>query len=186
MNMNIPGMQQPGPMGMNQMVQPNTVPMGPAQHGMHPQAQMQQPQQPQEKGDSISKVKGLVSQLRDSLSVALKTAGHTLLTNSLIDTSKSTEPPDQRFNKSIEEFYSICDQMELHLRTSIECIGQNVSSTRYMPIGVTTRTENVGVQDALTYPQYLLIVRSQVQYVKLISDMLTSVANKITNPDQQQ
>lgn len=179
-------MQQPGPMGMNPMVQPNQVPMGPAPHGMHPQAQMQQPQQSQEKGDSISKVKGLIGPLRDSLSVALKTAGHTLLTNSLIDTSKCTDAPDQRFNKSIEEFYSICDQIELHLRTSIECLGQNMSSVRYMPVGVSTRSENVGVPDTLTYPQYLMTVRAQVQYVKSIYDMLNNTAHAIIPAELQQ
>ncbi|XP_023246876.1 mediator of RNA polymerase II transcription subunit 29, partial [Copidosoma floridanum] len=176
--MNNP-MQQAGPMGMNQMVQPNPVLLHPVQPQM---------QQPQEKQDNISKVKLLMGPLRDSLALALKTAAQTLHQNSLVDTSKGIDPPDHRFNKNIEEFYSICDQIELHLRTSIECLGQNSSSNKYMPVSVIpSRTEMIGPgvpQDALTYPQYLMTVKSQVQYTKDIYNLLYNAARSITPSEQ--
>ncbi|KAL7293384.1 hypothetical protein TKK_0013150 [Trichogramma kaykai] len=184
--MNMP-MQQGVPMGMNPMVQGNPVPMpqGPPHPGMHP-GQPGPPgppmQQPQEKLDNISKVKGLIGPLRDSLSLALKSAAQTLHQNSLIDVSKSTEVPDQRFNKNLEEFYSICDQIELNLKTSIECLNQNSSSGRYMPVSVmSARNENMGVQDALNYSQYLATARSQVQYAKDIYNTLNNAAQSISN-----
>jgi mediator of RNA polymerase II transcription subunit 29 len=179
--MNIP-MQQAGPMGMNQMVQGNAVQLQNPQHAMHP---TQTPiQQSQEKVDNISKVKSLIGPLRDSLSVALKTAAQTLHQNSLVDTSKGIDPPDHRFNKNMEEFYSVCDQIELHLRTSIECLAQNSSSVRYMPVSVIPiRTENIGVQEALNYPQYLMTVRTQVQYIRDIYNTLYNAARAISSND---
>ncbi|KAJ8687430.1 hypothetical protein QAD02_023224 [Eretmocerus hayati] len=177
--MNIP-MQQPGPMGMNPMVQSNPVQMGPAQHGMHPN---QPPmQQPQEKLDNISKVKSLVGPLRDSLSLALKSAAQTLYQNNLIDTSKGADPQDYRFNKNIEEFFAICDQIELHLKTSIECINQHSMSTRYMPVNVNPlRIDNIPSPDALNYPQYLMTARSQVQYTRDVHNALSNAARSIAN-----
>ena len=178
---------QQAAMGMNQMVPANAgiqqlgTPHGTPQHpGMHP---AQTPiQQSQEKLDNISKVKSLIGPLRETLSVALKSAAHTLHQNSLIDTSKGIDPPDHRFNKNMEDFYSICDQIELHLRTSIECLNQNSSSVRYMPVSVIPiRTENIGVQDALNYPQYLMTVRTQVSYIRDVYNTLYNAARTISN-----
>ena len=186
--MNIP-IQQGGPMGINQMVPGNPVQMQPAPpHPMHqaqqPGPPMQQQQQQVEKMDNISKVKSLIGPLRDSLSIALKSAAQILHQNSMINTSKATDIPDQRFNKHLEEFYSVCDQIELHLRTSIECISQHSSSNRYMPVNVVPiRTENIGVQEALNYPQYLMTVRSQVQYIKDVCNMLNNQAQSISNTE---
>lgn len=178
--MNIPQIPQQGP-GMQPVLtqQPGT-----------PQAQQQMqsqvPQQhAQEKLDNISKVKSLIGQLRESLGVTLKTAAQTLHQNSLVDvgTLKGVDVPVQRFDKNMEEFYSICDQIELHLKTSIECLNQGASSQRYLHLTVTpTRTEPLPSQDGstLTYPQYLATVRTQVAYAKEIHDMLLAAAQNIT------
>lgn len=132
--MNIPTIQQPGPMGMQMVpgVMPPQQQQVVAQQVSQQQAQQQQHQQ--EKLDNISKVKTLIARLRESLAVALKTAAQTLHQNSLVDVgnSKNTDPPDHRFNKKMEEFYSICDQIELHLKTSIECVSQHSSAVRYI------------------------------------------------------
>lgn len=172
-------MQPTGPMGMNQMVPANQVQLASAQHAMHP---TQTPiQQSQEKLDNISKVKSLIGPLRDSLALALKSAAQTLHQNSLIDTSKGIDPPDQRCNKNMEEFYSICDQIELHLRTSIECLGQNSSANKYLQVTVLPlRNENIGVPDALTYPQYLTTVRTQVQHIRDIYNAVYNASRAIS------
>ncbi|KAL2728629.1 mediator of RNA polymerase II transcription subunit 29 isoform X2 [Vespula squamosa] len=189
--MNIPSIQQPGTMAVNQMTQPvnpqmpqNQQQAQQAQQQQAQQQQQQQQQQAQEKLDNISKVKSLVGPLRDSLAIALKTAAQTLHQNSLVDVGslKGIDQPDHRFNKNMEEFYSICDQIELHLKTSIECLSQNSSSVRYLPMSVIpTRTDTVGAQEgpALTYPQFLMTVRSQVAYAKEIHDTLVSAAHTI-------
>ncbi|XP_008545109.1 mediator of RNA polymerase II transcription subunit 29 [Microplitis demolitor] len=191
--MNISSMQQQGGMAMGQMPQPSNPQMAPnpqqAQQVQQQQAlqqqQQQQQQQTQEKLDNISKVKSLVGPLRESLAIALKTAANTLTQNSLVDvgSSKSTDS-DHRFNKNMEEFYSICDQIELHLKTSIECLSQNASSVRYFPMPVMpTRTEAIPAQEgpALTYPQFLMTVKAQVSFLREIHDALMTASNSLTS-----
>ncbi|XP_034952077.1 mediator of RNA polymerase II transcription subunit 29 [Chelonus insularis] len=184
--MNIPPIQQTGAMPMGQMTQPTNPQMAPnpqQQVQQQTSLQQQQQQQQQEKFDNISKVKSLIGPLRETLSIALKTAANTLTQNSLVDigSSKGTDSLDHRFNKNMEEFYSICDQIELHLKTSIECLSQNASSVRYLPMSVITRTETVSVQEgtALTYPQFLMTVKSQVAYAREIHDTLMTAAHTI-------
>ncbi|KAK9302433.1 hypothetical protein QLX08_005577 [Tetragonisca angustula] len=190
--MNIPPIQQPGTIGVGQMTQPVNpqLPQNPQQTQqpqVQQQQQQQQQQQTQEKLDNISKVKSLIGPLRDSLAIALKTAAHTLHQNSLVDVGSlkgGVDQPDHRFNKNMEEFYSICDQIELHLKTSIECLSQNSSSVRYLPVSVIpTRTDTVGTQEgpALTYPQFLMTVRAQVAYVREVHDTLVSASQSIAS-----
>lgn len=86
-----------------------------------------------------------------------------------------------RFDKNLEEFYSICDQIELHLRTSLECTIQKRGGDRYLQYDVEpTRTEHMAYQDnKFSYPHYLATVRAQVAYVKEIHDSLTATAQNI-------
>ncbi|XP_063233783.1 mediator of RNA polymerase II transcription subunit 29 [Bacillus rossius redtenbacheri] len=147
--------------------------------------QSQQMSQPPDKLDNISKIKSLVGPLRDTLAITLKSASQAIHQNSLIDvgSSKGVDIPTIRFDKHTEEFYSICDQIELHLKTSIECMNQGSSSQRYLPSAVVpTRTEPLPGQDqaTLTYPQYLGTVRSQVAYAKEVHDTLVAAAQNIT------
>lgn len=186
--MNIP-IQQPGNIGVGQMAQSVNpqLPQNqqqPQQQQVQQQQQQQQQQQTQEKLDNISKVKSLIGPLRDSLAIALKTAAHTLHQNSLVDVGslKGIDQPDHRFNKNMEEFYSICDQIELHLKTSIECLSQSSNSLRYLPMSIIpTRTDTVTTQEgpALAYPQFLMTVRAQVAYAREIHDTLISAAHTI-------
>ncbi|XP_014282369.1 mediator of RNA polymerase II transcription subunit 29 [Halyomorpha halys] len=146
---------------------------------------------PQAQENNISKVKSLIGPLRESLAATLKTAAQTLHQNSLVDVGslKNVPPVDvtpPRFDKSMEEFYSICDQIELHLKTSIECMNQNASSQRYLSLTVTpTRTEPIPNQElvSLTYPQYLSTVRTQVSFAKEMHGMLLAAAQNITTTE---
>ncbi|RZF48158.1 hypothetical protein LSTR_LSTR009847 [Laodelphax striatellus] len=181
--MNLPPISQAGPPIMQPIMQqqPGT-PQG--QQNMPGQPQMQQ-QPAQEKLDNISKVKSLVGQLRETLILTLKTAANTLVQNNLVDVGNMKQcMVAPRFDKVLEEFYSICDQMELHLKTAAECLNQGSSSQRYLPLMVNqTRLEPLPGQDGnqLTYPQYLATVRAQVMYAKEIHDMLLAAAQNIQN-----
>ncbi|KAG8229985.1 hypothetical protein J437_LFUL008563 [Ladona fulva] len=195
--MNIQGQQQ----------QPGT----PQQQAQPPQ-QQQIPQQ-QERLDNISKVKSLMPALKESLMAVFKTAAQTFHQNSLVDigSMKGVDVPLPRFDKNIEEFYSICDQIELHLKTSIACVSQGGSSQRYLPLPVAlTRTEasssvmtptppstqvpaaaggNQGSGDPsgggtttmLTYSQFLATVRAQVSYAREIHHALVAAAQNVTS-----
>lgn len=161
------GQQQPGPPS-NQQQQPGT-PGSQAQ-----QLQQQQQQQTQEKLDNISKVKSLLGPLKDHLAVALKSAAQLLHFNTMVDNG-STKGLDvvPRLDVTLEAFYSTCDQIELHLKTAIECLTQGASSQRYLPLNVLpTRTEPLPGQDGLLYPQYLATVRLQIQFAKQVHDTL--------------
>ncbi|KAG5887428.1 hypothetical protein JTB14_024627 [Gonioctena quinquepunctata] len=99
------------------------------------QQQIQQQQAQQQPLDNISKIKSLIGPLRESLSNTIKTAAQTLNQNSQVDAGiqKGVDVQIPRFDKNLEEFYSICDQIELHLKTSLKCLSQQESSNRYLP-----------------------------------------------------
>lgn len=101
-----------------------------------------------------------------------------------IDNSNQTPP---RFDKNLEEFYSICDQVELHLKTTIMCLQQNSTSQRYLPPTVmATRAEPIPPnENALSYPQYLSTIRQQIAHAKDIHDTLICAAQNIAPSDQQ-
>ncbi|XP_026279401.1 mediator of RNA polymerase II transcription subunit 29 [Frankliniella occidentalis] len=160
--------QQPG-QPSSQQSQPGT-PGSQAQ-----QLQQQQQQQTQEKLDNISKVKSLIGPLKDHLAVALKSAAHLLHYNTMVDngSSKGLDVVPPRLDVSLEAFYSTCDQIELHLKTAIECLNQGASSQRYLPLNVLpTRTEHQPGQEGLLYPQYLATVKAQIQFAKQMHDIL--------------
>ncbi|CAH0390171.1 unnamed protein product [Bemisia tabaci] len=177
--MNVPQMQQPGP-GM-----PPGMPQGPGPVPQAPSLMQSSVSQPpaQEKLDNISKVKVLVNQLRESINSVIKHSTSTLQHNIMMDMGiKTIDPPAGHFDKVLEDFYSLCDQTEIHLKTSIECLNQGNASNRYLPMMVaSTRTEPLPNQDAntLTYPQYLNTVKTQVAFTKDIHDILASAAQNI-------
>ncbi|RZC41488.1 Med29 domain containing protein [Asbolus verrucosus] len=98
---------------------------------------------------------------------------------------KGVDVPIPRFDKNLEEFYSICDQIELHLKTSIKCLSQAESSNRYLHIPVAaSRNENMAInENMLTYPQFLATASAQVSYAKEIHDTLVAAAQNISPSD---
>jgi len=177
-NMNVgPGMniQQPSP--QNQMVPP-------------PQMQQQQQQQQQLLNlDNISKVKNLLGPLRESLKVSdvlqledqhliihlpqnvFNSAAQVLNQNNQIDVGcKKDDSLSVRFDKHLEEFFAICDQIELNLVTAKKCMQQFNASQGYLPVPVVHRNESMANENSLTYNQYLDLVRSQITYAKEIHD----------------
>ncbi|XP_053615616.1 mediator of RNA polymerase II transcription subunit 29 isoform X1 [Plodia interpunctella] len=144
------------------------------------------PQQtPQDKLDNISKVKTLMGSLRESIPMTLKSAAQILHQNHNIDSNsqKSIDNPVPRFDKNLEEFFSLCDQMELHLRTAITCIQQAQSAAHYLPLNVIPSRLDTGPatqETPLSYPQYLNTVGLQIAYAKDIHDTLVAAAQNIS------
>lgn len=91
--------------------------------------------------------------------------------------SSNQQPP--RYDKHLEEFYSICDQIELHLKTSIQCMQQSAASQRYLPVKVAT-TGPLMDNSSIPYTQYLSTVRTQISYAKDIHDTLICAAQNIS------
>ncbi|MEQ2190791.1 Mediator of RNA polymerase II transcription subunit 29 [Xenoophorus captivus] len=91
-----------------------------SQAGLQQTASMQQQQQQQlsqqQDFDPVHRFKMLIPQLKESLQNLMKIAALNLAHNTSIDNGiKSSDTSVQRFDKSLEEFYGLCDQVELCL-----------------------------------------------------------------------
>ncbi|KAG5666716.1 hypothetical protein PVAND_014730 [Polypedilum vanderplanki] len=128
--------------------------------------------------DNISKVKSLLGPLKESLKNIFQSAAM-LLNQDTTGNVKNELPSNARFDKYLEEFYSICDQIELHLVTAKKCIQQANASQVYLPVPVVPRNENIAQENALTYTQYLELVKTQITYAKEIHDTLLMAAQNI-------
>uniref|UniRef100_A0A8U8BTZ1 Mediator of RNA polymerase II transcription subunit 29 n=1 Tax=Geospiza parvula TaxID=87175 RepID=A0A8U8BTZ1_GEOPR len=84
--------------------------------------------------DPVQRFRLLLPQLKESLQTLMKVAAQNLVQNSSIDNGqKSADGALQRFDKSLEEFYALCDQLELCLRLAHECLAQSFDSAKHAP-----------------------------------------------------
>ncbi|XP_028038928.1 mediator of RNA polymerase II transcription subunit 29 [Bombyx mandarina] len=184
MNMHVPMNQVAGaPNVAMQMPVPGPIMQQQSPQQMQPAPVPQQTQQ--DKMDNISKVKSLMGSLRESIPMTLKSAAQILHQNHNADsnTQKGMDNPVPRFEKNLEEFFSICDQMELHLRTATTCIQQAQSAAHYLPLSVIASRLDSGPttqETTLSYPQYLKTVGLQISYAKDIHDTLVAAAQNIS------
>ncbi|NP_001037105.1 mediator of RNA polymerase II transcription subunit 29 [Bombyx mori] len=187
MNMHVPMNQVAGaPNVAMQMPVPGPIMQQQSPQQMQPAPVPQQTQQ--DKMDNISKVKSLMGSLRESIPMTLKSAAQILHQNHNADsnTQKGMDNPVPRFEKNLEEFFSICDQMELHLRTATTCIQQAQSAAHYLPLSVIASRLDSGPttqETTLSYPQYLKTVGLQISYAKDIHDTLVAAAQNISPPE---
>uniref|UniRef100_A0A2K6CVJ6 Mediator of RNA polymerase II transcription subunit 29 n=1 Tax=Macaca nemestrina TaxID=9545 RepID=A0A2K6CVJ6_MACNE len=150
----VSGPSSAGGPGPQQQPQPPAQLVGPAQSGLL--------QQQQQDFDPVQRYKMLIPQLKESL-------------------QKSSDGPIQRFDKCLEEFYALCDQLELCLRLAHECLSQSCDSAKHSPTLVPTATKPDAVQpDSLPYPQYLAVIKAQISCAKDIHTALLDCANKVT------
>ena len=109
----VSGPGSAGGPGPQQQPQPTQL-VGSAQSGLL--------QQQQQDFDPVQRYKMLIPQLKESLQTLMKVAAQNLIQNTNIDNGqKSSDTPLQHFDKCLEEFYALCDQLELCLvRSSLE------------------------------------------------------------------
>lgn len=114
----------------------------------------------------------------------MKVAGEVFYKNSQFDECvKHGDNCGQQFDKTLEEFYAICDQIELNLHLALECVSQTTDSARNTPVPVQSNPQKADIQqatDTLSYPQYLNTVRTQIACAKEIHDSLLECAKKIS------
>ncbi|XP_037631206.1 mediator of RNA polymerase II transcription subunit 29 [Sebastes umbrosus] len=162
-------------------------PGGPmSQPGSQPASLQQQQQQQlsqQQDFDPVHRFKMLIPQLKESLQNVMKIASLNLAHNTTIDngmSSKSSDTSVQRFDKSLEEFYALCDQLELCLRLAYECLSQSIDSAKHSPNLVPTATKPDTVQtESMSYAQYLGMIKSQISCAKDIHNALLECSKKI-------
>uniref|UniRef100_A0A674CD53 Mediator of RNA polymerase II transcription subunit 29 n=2 Tax=Salmo trutta TaxID=8032 RepID=A0A674CD53_SALTR len=157
------------------------------QVGMQQAATLQQQQLSQQQDfDPVHRFKMLIPQLKESLQNVMKIASLNLGHNTSIDNGiKSSDASVQRFDKSLEEFYALCDQLELCLRLAYECLSQSIDSAKHSPNLVPTATKPDTVQtESLSYSQYLSMIKSQISCAKDIHNALLECSKKIAGKVQ--
>ncbi|XP_075843437.1 mediator of RNA polymerase II transcription subunit 29 isoform X2 [Microtus pennsylvanicus] len=130
----VSGPGSAGGPGPQQQPQPTQL-VGPGQSGLL--------QQQQQDFDPVQRYKMLIPQLKESLQTLMKVAAQNLIQNTNIDNGqKSSDGPIQRFDKCLEEFYALCDQLELCLppsqmqcnRTACPILSTWLSSKPRLPV----------------------------------------------------
>lgn len=85
-----------------------------------------------------------------------------LCLNSIFVFSKSGDGKSTRFDKPLEEFFSICNQIELHLKTIGESVIQQRDGQKYVQCNVNLKSDP-GIEslpdNSITYRLDLIFVR---------------------------
>ncbi|XP_027487371.1 LOW QUALITY PROTEIN: mediator of RNA polymerase II transcription subunit 29-like [Corapipo altera] len=141
--------------------------------------------QAQQDFEPVQRFRVLLPQLKESLQSLMKVAAQNLMQNCSIDSGqKSADGALQRFDKSLEEFYALCDQLELCLRLAHECLSQSFDSAKHAPALVPAAPKGEGGggpgEPPLPYTQYLPLIKAQIGGAKDIHNALLEGANKIT------
>lgn len=153
----MPGQGPPGgPQGPPNQPQP---PPGAAQ--LRPQ-----PQPRPEDAGRLAKSRDLVPVLHDKWNEALR-EGAAALQQSSNDRADGAGSQN-RFETSVEDFYSTLDQIELNLKCAAEISGQSQASSRYM-------------LSNLNYHQHISAAKHQVAFTKQIREMLRNSAQDIVD-----
>ncbi len=73
------------------------------------------------------------------LQTAMKCAAQNFIHNSLIDIGnlKGADAQVQRFDRQLEDFCSVCDQIEMNLQAAVATATQATGSHRFVPVPVT-------------------------------------------------
>uniref|UniRef100_A0A3Q4GIN4 Mediator of RNA polymerase II transcription subunit 29 n=1 Tax=Neolamprologus brichardi TaxID=32507 RepID=A0A3Q4GIN4_NEOBR len=154
------------------------------------QSQQQQQLSQQQDFDPVQRFKMLIPQLKESLQNVMRIASLNLAYNTTIDNGIKTSDTSvtlQRFDKSLEEFYALCDQLELCLRLAYECLSQSIDSAKHSPNLVPTATKPDTVQtESMSYAQYLGMIKSQISCAKDIHNALLECSKKIAGKGQPQ
>jgi len=103
----------------------------------------------------------------------MRSANVAIIQNAEVDLgTKSVEGANNRLEKTLEDFYNACDQLQLCLGLMRETVIQTQDSAKYTPKPViNNRTENnTGTQ---TYTEYLSTVRTQIAATKELHDLLS-------------
>ncbi|GFR22389.1 mediator of RNA polymerase II transcription subunit 29 [Trichonephila clavata] len=168
-------------------------PIGPPMHpGMPPQQQPPPPTQPSHvpqqqielKYDNVNRVKTLIFSLKNSFANVMKVAGARV---NHMAAGKTIEEAPSRFDKTLDDFFSICNQIELHLKAIQECTMQLKDSVQYLPPHVTLGKQDATItpsQDGnLSYTQYTTTVKGQVNFTKSVQDILAEGVRNVAKSE---
>jgi len=192
--MSGPGMPQMGgqPIPGQQMPMSQPQKMIPSPQVQQQQQQQQPPQQPPQPQphpqpsphpdhSSIEKMKALVPHLKKALSNVMRLAGESLRRDDIYPSSGSA-PPTQTVEKALEEFFAICDQLEMQLGVALEGFNQVIQHKKYLNAECIKYSFPPGQSPDLTqtYNAYSTVIRSQVALASSLHDALINCADQIS------
>ena len=139
-----------------------------------PQAQAQVPQ-----GDidPVSKFRMMLPRLRESLMHLIKISAQAFRQNANVDigskvSGESSMMMQSKFERSLEDLFALCDQMEVNLRLALETGSQILDGARFTPIPMITNKTDSHDGQSQSYLQYQATVRAQITTAKEIHDIL--------------
>lgn len=186
----VGGIRQPS---VNTVGQPMVVKseMGVSAPGQRMPAPTQPNQQQESQGgatqpptqDRIIKFKQLLPQLKECLVDLISVARQNFAANATIDNLEKTVDTSRlpRFDKALEQFYAICNQIEENLSLANDQIAQTIFSMQYTPLTASQMKDNTNTQ---VYSNYISTVKQQLAYAKEIQNMLMETSNRILNQSQ--
>ena len=146
------------------------------QHAAQVQQQQQQSQGQEDK--LVAKAKELIGPLKEKWAATLKEGA-----NKLNHANNGATPSQEgQFESNLEDFYAICDQIELNLKSAIDCLEQMGSSTLYMSIAPHPSRYHTGAPgepEFLSYPQYISTARQQVKFSGEVRQLLAQAAQDV-------
>ncbi|KAK3092795.1 hypothetical protein FSP39_007293 [Pinctada imbricata] len=142
--------------------------------------------------DPVVRFKLLIPRLKESLVNLMRISGQSLHKGSMAEEPQSTSDTQQKFEKALEEFYSVCDQVEVNLyalrnvfqRLALENTQQTGDLAKYMPFTVNIPNDEGKLPaqgNILQYPQYMALVKQQINCAKEVHDMLVECSRKISD-----
>ncbi|KAH9516062.1 Mediator of RNA polymerase II transcription subunit 29 [Dermatophagoides farinae] len=194
----------PNQVNSNMMVGPGNIP--PTQvsntaspHQILPNPSASHPPQPPPQTSShqmsnthhdLHRLKNLISMLRETLRNFFIISGMNLDYSTQIDNfNKNLEQPP-KLEKSLEDILALCNQIELCLRTILECTIQSRDSKTYLPFQVSNEfsleqpTMMPDNSQPKSYASYLNVIKKQVTYAKSIYEILSESVKQIkTTPE---
>ncbi|UXI17052.1 mitogen-activated protein kinase 14B-like [Sarcoptes scabiei] len=136
----------------------------------------------------LLRLRSLVSSLRDSLRNFFNISSLNIDYHiQLVNFNKNLDHPP-KLEKSLEDILALCNQIELCLRTILECAIQYRDSQNYLPFQVTTDyNQNPEVppqtlndpSNPKSYTQYLYVLKKQIAYAKSIYEILSESTKQI-------
>lgn len=178
----VPGQQVPMPQ-QQQGPRPSSIPSGmvpQTQLGPPKPVQQQQPNPipPSESPDPMLRAKVLLPQLKESLVTLMSVASQSFEVNNHVDDIKKVSDVGRRkYEKCLEHFYSLCDQLELLLNLAYQQLNGMMQCVKYTPHLATINIKD-GNAPSL-YENYTVTIDQQIRFAKDMYGVLQSCCDKL-------
>ena len=170
----LPMPQGPRPTSMpsTMIPQPNTVPQ------QKPMPSQPNPPSPSESPDPMLRAKVLLPQLKESLVILMSVASQNFEVNNHVDDIKKvTDVGRRKYEKCLEHFYSLCDQLELLLNLAYQQLNGMVQCVKYTPHLATINIKDGNAPNL--YENYTITIDQQIIFAKDMHRVLQNCCNKL-------